>query len=265
MSEASRAALSREYRDGTTRLRRMLVDTVTPMFADLGSWRSGDVAGFLDQVLPVTMGAQDAMARLTDTYLSARLADRFGGEVPPLGAEAAQAIRGIDPETVYRRPFAQLWTELGNGTPFPLALQHSTDRLVSIATTDLQLAKTHTSRDVFAAHDGVTHYLRVPRGSDSCALCLIASTQPYTKANLQPIHPGCQCHVRETTDPTEGYDPELLDQVHEAVARDLGPEYRDYSGRDADYRQMVVTRDHGEYGPTLSVSGHRFTGPADIP
>lgn len=261
---AYRAALGVQYTQGTARLRQMLVDVLTPMFTGLGSWRSRDVARFLDQVLPVTMGAQQAMARLTDAYLSAHIADQFGKQFAPLGVEAAAAIRGVDPEVVYARPFGQLWTELGKGVPFPVALDHSVDRLTSIALTDLQLTKTHTSRMVFGAHDGVRYYRRVPQGSETCALCLIASTQPYSKADLMPVHPGCDCGVEPLADPSMGHDPGLLDMVHEAVARDLGPEYQDYSGRAADYRKIIVTRQHSEYGPTLAVAGHRFTGPNDL-
>lgn len=264
MSEAYRAALASQYKAGTGRLRQMVADTITPMFLNPRSWRTRDIDPFLDQALPVIRGGQDAMARFTDAYLSARIAARFGGQMAPLGAEASAAIRGVDPEVVYRRPFAQLWTELGDGVPFPVALDHSVTRLVSLAHTDLQLTKTHTARQVFASHDGVSLYRRVPVGPETCALCLIASTQPYAKADLMPIHPGCDCTVEEITDPSEGHDGDLLDQVHNAVARDLGPEYQDYGGRAADYRQIIVTRQHGELGPTLAVSGHRFTGPKDL-
>lgn len=264
MSEAYRAALSRQYQDGALRLRSMTADTITQMFLGQGSWRTGDIDQFLGQALPVIHGGQQAMARFTDAYLSARIADRFGGQAAPLGVEAAAAIRGVDPEVVYRRPFAQLWTELGDGVPFPVALDHSVQRLVSLAHTDLQLTKTHTAQAVFGAHDRVSLYRRVPKGRDTCALCLIASTQPYAKRDLLPIHPGCDCGVEEIADPSQAHDPDLLDQVHDAVARDLGPDYQDYGGRASDYRKIVVTREHGELGPTLAVSGHRFTGPNDL-
>lgn len=264
MSEAYRAALDHQYTQGTAQLRRMLADFLRPLFLGLGSYRSRDINRFLDEVLPVTMGAQQAMARLTDAYLSARIADRFGRQAAPLGVEAAAAVRGVDPETVYQRPFTQLWTELGNGTPYPLALEHSAKRLVSLAHTDLQLTKTHTARTVLASEDRVVGWRRIPQGPETCALCLIASTQPYSKADLAAIHPGCDCGIREITDMSEGHDPDLLDAVHEAVARDLGPEHQDYSGRASDYRKILVTQNHSEYGPTLAVAGHRFTGPEDL-
>lgn len=265
MSEAYRAALAAQYAQGTARFRTMVADTITPMFTGLGSWRTRDIARFLDQALPILMGGQDAMARFTDAYLSSYIADQFGTQMVPVGAQASAAIRGVDPETVYRRPFTQLWTELGNGTPFPVALDHSVTRLVSLAHTDLQLTKTRTAHQVFGAHDGVQYYRRVPQGSETCALCLIASTQPYSRADLMPVHPGCDCGIEPLADPSMGHDPDLLDAVHEAVARDLGSEYQDYGGRAADYRKIVVTRHNGELGPVLTAAAHKHTGPADIP
>lgn len=265
MSERERAALRAEYTREARTLRGMLTDAIVPILTGLGSWRDRDLDDYLEQVLPVALGAQDAMARLTDYYLSARLADRFGEPSSPLGLEAVPAVRGVDPEEVYARPFAQMWTDLSRGHPLTLAVQHGAQRLESIAVTDVQLQRTHAARSRMMADDRVSGYRRVPRGGESCALCLIASTQQYSKEDLAAIHPGCHCDVAEVVgDPRQVVDRDLLDQVHDAVERDLGPQYVDFSGRSTDYRRIMVVREHGELGPTLSVSDHQFTGPDDV-
>jgi hypothetical protein len=38
----------------------------------------------------------------------------------------------------------------------------------------------------------------------------------------------------------------------------------DRGARAIDYRQILVTNDHGEIGPVLGFKGQRFTGPDDI-
>lgn len=58
-------------------------------------------------------------------------------------------------------------------------------------------------------------------------------------------------------------DPALL---HDTVRRDLGDKYVQASGKGAiNYRDIIITHDHGELGPVLAVRGQDFTGPSDIP
>lgn len=57
-----------------------------------------------------------------------------------------------------------------------------------------------------------------------------------------------------------------LEQVTEAIRRDLGEQYVSPDARRGiDYRKVLVTHQHGEIGPVLSVRGQDFTGPSDIP
>lgn len=84
----------------------------------------------------------------------------------------------------------------------------------------------------------------------------------YTANGL--IVSNCGCTVRPILS-TEGrspqvIDPQLAEQVHEVVGRDLGPSYVDPGGRlgDAHYRNIIITNDHGELGPVLGVRGQHF-------
>ncbi|GAA1466188.1 hypothetical protein NE857_09200 [Nocardiopsis exhalans] len=260
MGERERAALRVEYTSTTKRLREALLDALLPLFLGPGSWRETDLDTFLERALPTILGAQEAMAWLTDAYLSQRIADRFGETPRLVGVESAAAVRGVPPDQVYRRPFAQVWTELSHGMPLETAVKHGADRLENLALTDLQLTKTHTARAVLSADDRVTGYRRTPEGAETCALCLIASTQLYGKRELMPLHTGCDCGVEEVTGETgQVLDQDLLDQVHDAIHRDLGDE-----ARGVDYRQLVLVHEHGELGPVLTVRHHKHTGHAQI-
>lgn len=169
-----------------------------------------------------------------------------------------------------------MYTELALGKPFFVAMQIATNRLTSLVATDLQLAMTHQAQASLASSP-YSMYRRTIGGNKTCALCVIASTQRYHKKNLLPIHPGCSCGV----EPWEGedaitIDPDLLESTHELIEQKLGtydPGARN-AGRDkttsagkpiSDYTDLIVTRDHGEYGPTLTWRTDRFTGPSLIP
>jgi hypothetical protein len=81
-----------------------------------------------------------------------------------------------------------------------------------------------------------------------------------------PIHPGCHCKPEPLPgdrDPGHVIDEALLKEAHDAIARDLGES--DRGGRAPDYRDVIITREHGEYGPLLAVRRNNFTGPDDIP
>ncbi|WP_160050771.1 hypothetical protein [Nocardiopsis sp. FR4] len=262
MSETTQAAIVTEYTNTTQRLRTILLQVLAETFDGLGSWHIQDVDTFLEQALPVVHAAHGAMATLTDAYLAQLIADQLGLVAVPLGLEAVQAPRGIPLEETYRRPFAQVWSELAQGRPLAEAVQAGQIRLASIAATDLQLVRTRTTHDALAEDDRVVGYARVPKGSETCALCLIASTQTYRKKDLMPVHPGCDCGVRPLTQKS-GPDEDLLDAVHEAIARDLGPRFQHFAGEN--YRNFMVVQEHGELGPVLAVRGETFTGPTDIP
>ncbi|WP_369147035.1 hypothetical protein [Streptomyces sp. R44] len=215
------------------------------------------------------IAGQRQVAALTTTYLETlyrEIADETSRVNLDLDTVTGRALRGVNPEEVYRRPFVEIWTALGNGTDFDKALKLGTDRLDDIAKTDLQLARTHTVRAVTADQPGVEYTVRELQGEYDCALCMIAATQRYHKRDLAPIHPGCDClvkTVRADYDPGQVLDPDRLDRIHELVEEALGES--DRGGRAVDYRKIIIANEHGEIGPVLGYRGQRFTGPDDIP
>ena len=150
------------------------------------------------------------------------------------------------------------------------------ERLDSLAATDLQLAKTHTAQQALSRDARVVGYRRVLEGTYSCGLCIVASTQRYRKAELMPVHPGCDCDVVPIygdRDPGRLINAGALADVHAAVKDRFGvdseaaraiPRIYDGKGDPTLYRDVIVTHNHGEIGPVLGVRGQDFTGPADL-
>ncbi|MCU1660882.1 MAG: hypothetical protein JWR58_947 [Pseudonocardia sp.] len=269
------------------------------LWARLTSYRTPDAESFAAQVAPIVTGAQQHTASLTAAYLSQVVA--LGGGVPPtsvpIGAVDDAALRGVPALEVYQRPFKQIWYDLSQGKPLDQAVTSAGQRLQKTASTDLQLAKTHTARQVMKSSGRVFGYRRVLTGAKNCALCLIASTQRYRKQELLPIHPACDCGISpvfSSSDPgqvidtgqvaegakassvtaagvqiyhpgdvtNEGY---LLEAIHDAVARDLGEQYVDRGARGPmDYRKVMIVHHHDELGPVLAVRGQNFQGPAGL-
>ncbi|MFF5285195.1 hypothetical protein [Streptomyces sp. NPDC013171] len=265
MGEALQAALTERYDALSQSLRDRLLGFVLAAFDGLAGHRDEQAAAFLDRVVPVIVSTQAQMGQITDAYLSAMLADMLGTTAAPAGVVLPEALRGTPPADVYRRPFVQTWTALANGHDYPTAVEQGRTRLLSITETDLQLARTHAAQQSMT-RGGAKFFRRRLTGSKNCALCTIASTQRYRVAELMPIHPGCHCKPEPlpgNRDPGQIIDEQLLKEAHDAIARDLGES--DRGGRAPDYRQVIITREHGEIGPLLAVRRQNFTGPDDIP
>ncbi|MFC3231844.1 hypothetical protein [Streptomyces nitrosporeus] len=214
------------------------------------------------------LGGQRQVAALTTSYLE-QLYRELDGPSNRVNIDFDQvtgrALRDVDPEAVYRRPFKEIWNALDKDVAFDVAFERGTHRLETIAKTDLQLVRTHTVREVGEDMPRFSYTVRELQGEYDCALCMIASTQRYHKRDLAPIHPGCDCLVKLVTadeDPGQVVDEERLERIHDLVEEALGKS--DRGGRAVDYRKIIVANYHGEIGPVLGYAGQRFTGPDDI-
>ena len=267
------------YSRAIARARESVAQFIVRQFHHSGQWRERDMEAFVRAVVPMVMGAQQTVSAVTAGYLNEVASELTGTLQSPSGVPSSQvtgsAVRGgVDPVVVYRRPYHQVWTDLAAGAPLVEAVAAGERRALTIANTDLQLAKTHTAKQVFAKDKRVTYYRRVPRGPHTCALCLIVSTRRYHKSQLAEIHPNCDCDVEQVyadVDPGPVLDEALLNAIHDAIARDLGEDYVAASGklestaaRELNYRDIVITHQHGEIGPVLGVRGQHFTGPDEI-
>ncbi|WP_425837304.1 hypothetical protein [Streptomyces fractus] len=237
-------------------------------WTSLGSYRDADVRRFQRQALPVVLAGERQVANLTASYLEQLYKDvdaRARRVSLDLDAVTGESLRGVDPVDVYERPFKEVWTALSRGESLDAAVERGGNRLETLAKTDLQLARTHTVREVADELPKFEYTVRVLQGEYDCALCMIASTQRYHKKDLAPIHPGCDCIVKTVTadyDPGQIVDEDRLERIHDLVEDALGRS--DRGGRAVDYRKIIIARDHGEIGPVLSYRSQNFTGPDEL-
>lgn len=271
MTPAERARLVRAAPLPRAAIRDRLLEFAERYWLGMGSWRDADVTRFANALIPRLQAAQIQTANLTAAYMAQLLED------DPVGQLLLEELRGgTSPETVYRRPAVTMRTRLAEGASFPDALAAGTARLRSLVSTDMQLANTHQAQRAMR-RSGIQYYRRVLTGREDCALCVIASTQRYSKEDLLPIHPGCDCEVAPLMpgDATQQViDEDLLERTHAEIAAHTGRD-SDRGARDlgrgdlgvegfSEYTDLIVAREHGEYGPTLSWRDQNFTSAADL-
>lgn len=278
-----------EIRDGYNRINTRLVRGAGALagnvFRQLGSWRDDDIARYLAIIGPQVDGLKQQAANLQAAYYQ-EVAKANGESFTPASTRPSELTdevlrNGPSAQEVYRRPFVELYTALSSNQLLRTAVERGAVRAASIAETDIQLASRQAGLKQRQSNNNIVGYRRVLTGSENCALCAIASTQRYTRNNLKPIHPGCDCGEEPLYgdfDPGQVIDFEGLESLHEALqgqlsvndrdARSAGigkfVDYKDET-RLADFTDIIVTREHGEYGPTLTWRNQQFTGPADIP
>jgi hypothetical protein len=238
------------------------------IFANLGSWRDEDFEAFFRLASGTLSGASLQAARLQVAfYQQMAVAQGQNFVSPTLSATqfTTEALRnGAPAREVYRRPFVDLYTALGQGKTMTEAIQLGANRISSIASTDVQLARRNAGFGVRSRNSRIVGYARTLTGAENCALCFVASTQRYTRGELMPIHPGCDCGempIYGTQDPGQVIDELRLDATHQAVEERFG--FSDPGARAIDYRDIAI-REHGELGPMLTVADQNFTGPSDL-
>lgn len=268
------------YQRQVQNLRAQLAAYVARLWVSLGAYRAEQMASFVDQVVPVVNGAQQNVAALTVAYLASLKQLATGGLGSPVAIDPAQisgAIvrNGALPQTVYERPFHLVWRQLDELPREPgsidQAIQAGLGRATELALDDVQLSKRQAGHLVMAQDKGISGYRRVLEGAKSCGLCIVASTARYHTGQLMPIHGGCDCSVAPiygVDDPGHVIDPETLDDVHQRIEERFGVNAHDAAGIPAkglpDYRDILITHQHGELGPVLGVRGQPFLGPGDL-
>lgn len=228
-----------------------------------GAYRDRDVDRLVSLIVPRVQAGQVQVANLTSVYIASIDSLHSKGAPGPVkvDTEAVTTRRGVPAEDVYRRPATTTYTALADGASYHEAVDQGISRLMALVGTDIMLALVFQSRESLS-RSRFKMYRRVLTGRENCALCTIASTQAYHRGDLLPIHPGCDCRVQpiRSDEPIpQVIDHERLEGTHNLVRDFAGTEARD--GREVDYRQLIVTEHHGEYGPTIAWRAHKFTGP----
>lgn len=273
------ARLIDEHQRTSGRVRRAVLRAVENAWERTTTVDDAALAAFVSAVVPIVEAGQRQVAAITAAQLTAQLEALLdSGRIapPPVGAGVATGHRGVPIREVYARPIVAARTALARGETLDTARRHGATRAYHLASTDLQLARTHTTRAVMtAAPASVPGYRRVLQGPENCALCVVASTQRYRSAQLMPIHPGCDCTVAPLPPGTDGrvIDPSRLDEVT-SLLEQQGVAYGDRRALantkltvrvNAASPDDVTTVLHGEIGPVLAVRQHRHTGASDLP
>ena len=256
----------RAYQGVSADMRNRIEQFVTRKWQSLPNYRDDDIKQLMKAVVPMVEGGQKRMSSMTDAYLLA-VARANGVKKSKSGklVTSVKDVRGVPADEVYIRPGKAVYVSLSKGNNFEDAKHAGLNRLISLAMTDLQLAKTHTVRNFGMSNGGVVGYERVIDGHRDCALCIVASTQRYHKEDLMPIHPGCGCDVQPLYgefDPGQVIHEDRLSDIHDKVQEELG--VSDASAHSPEYSKLLVVREHGELGPLLTIKGQNFTGPSDI-
>ena len=243
------------------------------LWASLPDYSDDGLSLWLSQMVPLVIASQQTIATLTDIYLAAVLSQMTGQSVNPVGippetVSGAGVRNGLPPEAEWERPFKEIWYQLTQDKAFADAVQIGEQRMLSMLSTDLQLAQTHSARNVLSASGpklGVVGYRRVITSMKACELCQVAATQRYKVEDLMPIHNNCTCGIAPITGKS---DPGQVIDAHYA------PDGAEYDGwnknavRRYDASSVfpgVEIQQHGEIGPVLTVKGQAFRGPTDIP
>lgn len=237
-------------------------------FSALGDWRDDDVERYIRQIAPALSGIKRQAAKSTVAFYKA-MAELTGQDwkQPVITASdlATKELRnGVGTDLVYKRPFVDMRTVLSQGGTMTDAINAGARRAQSLAETEVQLARRNAGLKVRKANDRIVGYVRTLTGFENCALCYVASTQRYTKNNLLPIHPGCDCGempIYGNQDPGQVINEVRLEATHESIAKRFGVSARD--AREIDYRAIKIT-EHGEMGPTLTIRSQATQAAGDV-
>lgn len=273
------AATLASYQFATQSLRTSLTAYLTALWQSLGTYSNAQMATFIAQAVPVVNGGQQQMASLTAGYLAAQKAAALGVPMVPIAinqrAVTGAAVRnGTKPSEVYGRPFHLVWRQLADLPREPgsidQAIQSGQDRVVQSALTDLQLSKRAAIDQVQAKDKQVRWAQRVIEGAHTCALCIVASTQRYHNGDLKGIHPGCDCSwifVYGDAYPDQVVDPKRLHDVHALIEDRFGVSAAAARAIPSqglpNYKDVLVTHEHGELGAVLAVRGAPFASADD--
>lgn len=214
------------------RLRAIIASAVTNAWNGLPGYNRENVDQFLSTALPVVLAGQTHSVVLTEAYLARALGRQPLGVVP--GDLIGAAVRnGTPPETVYTRPFIQLWAALGNGTRWEDAVHGALSRATSTAETDVQLSSRAAFQAVQNADHGIRGYRRTP-DAGACPYCLTLAGAFVKSADAMPLHPHCGCSLT----PVVGTDAAVTPTP-----------------------SNVAVHEHGELGAVLGSPEDHFTGP----
>jgi hypothetical protein len=233
-------ALAHSHIEAERRLRLLVASGLARVWDSLPAYDEANVDQWLSQAVPLVLAGQRTSIALTDAYLARAL------RRDPLGIDAEKVIAGIrgatTPEEVYRRPFVQLWSSLGDGVPFTDAVGGALARGQASAEMDVQMAMRATANEVQTQDDNIYGYERVA-DAGACQFCQEVDTAFVWLADAMALHNRCGCGLEPVTFESRGQRTGLQGQHG---------------------RRNVAVRSHSELGPVLVDPAHSFAGPSVV-
>jgi hypothetical protein len=260
------------FQSSTDGLRGALGELIRSLWDSLTSWQQSDVDSFAKEAAAEVAAAQQQMVDLTAGFLAEyrSIALGTGSRTPSVNSRRYTGLRvGVDPVDVYRRPGETVRWKQSKGKTLEEAVDLAGKRAVNLATTDLQLAKRNVSADILKADSKAIAWRRQLEGSYSCGLCIVASTNHYSKESLLPIHPGCDCSVQPIYDEDalaehEAEAGKTLAAAHEVIRDTFGTASAD-ARTAGDYRELLIVHNNSELGYVLGVRGQHWVSPGQLP
>lgn len=226
----------------------------------------------------VSAATRQQTTTLAVAYMNAN--DRAGGfpgadlvTIPP------QIRGGVAPVEVYHRSIVEARTRIAEGASYTDAMAAGRSRAVSTAKTDVLLTNRATVSRAGPRRPWVVGYRRVLTGK-SCGFCALISTQRYTRGDLMPVHPSCDCDVAEifgTADPGRVVNRELLDELKSEGAGSTDTARNYVVDEQGTIRRRTLDPDkpgakldadvveHGELGATIRSASTAPPAPAPPP
>jgi hypothetical protein len=229
------------YQDQVSAVRDKVLSFVRRTFGSLDSWREADIDRFVAAVVPVVGGGQRVVAALTDNYLATIERQILGSGAAlgiPTDVVTDETMRGVPAAEVYRRTGSTIYGSLSRGAVLSAAVGAGLARAVNTASTDLQLARTHSSRYVGMRAGEIVGFRRV-LSAGACSLCT-GSTAMFGRQELMPIHGHCTCGSVPVF--RGGPDPGEIDE----------------GAPSSDDRGTPVVHEHTEIGPVLASADDDF-------
>ena len=258
--------------DANSRIGRRIIDGAAKLaqvaFLNLGDWRDVDAERYLSLIKDPLTSLKNEGAKSTVAFYKAMAdldGEKFSAPTITKNSLATSVLRnGVAEDVVWKRPFVTMRTALAQGKSVKESIELGASRAGYLASTEVQLARRGAGLQARSKNDRIVGYIRTLTGFENCALCYVASTQRYTRGDLLPIHPACDCGempIYGTVDPGQVIDEMRLSKTHQAIEERFG--ISDPGAREPDYRKILIAN-HGEMGPTLTVRGQNFTGPNNL-
>jgi hypothetical protein len=236
------------------------------MFRNLTDWNDGSFVRFSKAVSTMSAAAAMKATQLQLAYdreVAKANQEIYVTPVIPASSYRTEALRnGATEAAVYRRPFAEVYIGLAAGKTLEEAVEAGARRIGSIVSSNIQIAKRNAAAESSRRQGNVVGFARVLTGNESCALCYVASTRLYKRGDLLPIHPGCDCGIRQVyrSEATgEVLDSVRLESVEEVITNEFGSPESTWD------LSKITIRQHGELGDVLTVADNDYTTENDVP